>query len=111
MEKIKQTSLDQTGIAVIQLINGHKLIPLFSENPMEEANEITLQLPVPIAMIKHVFISNNMLDYKIEDCIRHFQIAFPKVLPEDMMEELVSGFPYTYGEYSGNETLQKYAYA
>lgn len=110
MKKLKQTSLEQTGVAVLKLKDGDKVIPLFSENPIKEANEVGALFPLGTE-VKNVFVANNILDYRIEDCIKDFQIEFPQILPEDMMEELVSGFPFTYGEYSGKETSQKYAYA
>jgi hypothetical protein len=110
MKKLKQTSLDQTGVAVLKLIDGDKVIPLFSENPIKEANEVGSLFPLGTE-VKNVFVANNMLDFKIEDCIKDFQTYLPNTLPEDMMEELVSGFPYTYGYYTDTDLIQKFAYS
>ena len=110
MKKLKQTSLDQTGVAVLKLEDEDKVIPLFSENPIKEANEVGALFPLGTE-VKNVFVANSMLDFKIEDCIKDFQTYFPNTLPEDMMEELVSGFPYTYGYYTDTDLIQKFAYA
>ena len=109
MKKLKQTSLDQTGVAVLKLKDGDKVIPLFSENPIKEANQVGALFPLGTE-VKNVFIANSMLDFKIEDCIEDFQTYLPNTLPEDMMEELVSGFPYTYGYYTDTDLVQKFAY-
>ena len=110
MKKLKQTSLDQTGIAILKIKDEYKVIPLFSENPIKEANEVGALFPLGTE-VKNVFVANSMLDFKIEDCIKDFQTYLPNTLPEDMMEELVSGFPYTYGYYTDADLVQKFAYA
>ena len=98
MKKIKQTSLDQTGIAIIERKDKEDLfLPLFSLSPIKEANELALDIPGFIR-IKNIFIANNLLDYKIEDAIKDFkQLKRPEVLPQNLMEELVSGFPFITG--------------
>lgn len=97
--KLKQTSLDQTGIVIFELSGSEKVIPLFSLNPHKEAIEIegimyNLNKDVKLA---HLFLSNNILDYRVEDKIREFQKEKLNILPEDMMEELLSGFPFVEG--------------
>ena len=111
MKKLKQTSLDQTGIAILSPEKNSLeeiKIPLFSEKPTKEANELLLLFPSG-TIIRHVFISNNLLDYKIEDCIKEFQKEFSNVLPENMMDEMVSGFPFIRG-YTDSPESTKYVY-
>ena len=70
MKEPIQHSLDQTGIAIYINTEGkEKRVPLFSEAPMQEANEILFSINTCMKLgayeIKHVFIANNLLDYKI----------------------------------------------
>ena len=111
MNKIKQTSLDQTGIAIYTIGNDEKIIPLFSLSPIEEANKMLdyfTDHTIKKVTLEHVFISNNLLEYKIEDEIRNF-IGENGYLPEDLMDELLCGFPFS--NISGYNTYSKYCYA
>lgn len=99
LKDMQISSIDQTGIAVINLGNNkEEIIPLFSENLVEEAHKL-LPLFGEEATVKHVFISNNMLTYKIEDLITDYRKDHhnPYILPEVYMEELISGFPFITG--------------
>lgn len=91
-QKLFRTSIEQTGAAVFKAGDKEKIIPLFSNNPLNEARSIT----IGDYQLEHIFYTNNLLDYKIEDLIRDF-INENKFLPEDYMEELVSGFPFIMG--------------
>lgn len=95
--KLQQKSLDQTGIAIIILNGMEKQIPLFSLEPCGEANEIVQKYFPQCERIKHVYITNNLLTYPIEKVISDYRTTHENVLPEDYMEELVSGFPYVVG--------------
>ena len=91
-QRLFRTSMEQTGAAIYKAGDKEKIIPLFSNNPLNEARSIT----IGDYQLEHVFYTNNLLDYKIEDLIRDF-INENKFLPEDYMEELVSGFPFIIG--------------
>lgn len=106
MEKIKQTSLDQTGIAIFKEKDDYLYIPLFSLSPVEEADDIASYMPG--CTKEHVFITNNMMDYKIEDAIKHFRKENENVLPQNLVEELVLGFPFVL---NFNETSDLFLYA
>lgn len=110
MNKVKQTSLDQTGVAIYKIDDKEKIFPLFSLNPVEEANTLQEDLIVCSSKnvtLEHVFISNNLLEYKIEDEIRNF-VKENGYLPEDLMDELLCGFPFS--NISGYNTYSKYCY-
>lgn len=93
MKKLKQISLDQTGVAILDIDGTEKVFPLYSNTPSLEAGEVASFYFD--AEIKNVFVTNNMLDYRIEDCIEDYRKNYnSSVLPEDYMEELVSGFPF-----------------
>lgn len=93
MKKLKQISLDQTGVAILDIDGTEKVFPLYSNTPTAEADEVVSFYSD--AEIKNVFVTNNMLDYRIEDCIEDYIKNYnSSVLPEDYMEELVSGFPF-----------------
>lgn len=96
--KLQQTSLDQTGIAILELNNGEeKHIPLFSLKPVEEANNIVRDYFSSYCKnIKAVYFTNNLMDSKIEDLIESYR-KNRKNLPENYMDELLSGFPYIIG--------------
>ena len=99
MNKIKQTSLDQTGIVIYETDNSLKTIPLFSLTPMEEATQILVDIEKithKVCNLKHVFVANNLLDYRVEDAIKNFVNTY-NFLPENLMDELVSGFPFIQG--------------
>lgn len=100
--KYIQTSIDQTGIAIFS--DGER-IPLFSEDPISEAQKILEKLSKSNdeLQLKNVFITNNLLDVKIEDLIAEYTYSRPEVLPEDLMDELLSGFPGV----QGNTTVEK----
>lgn len=96
MKKLQQKSLDQTGAAILILGgNEEKVIPLFSLNPVEEANSLVEQYFPECEKIKAVYITNNLLDTKIEDLISAYKEEC-SALPEDYMEDLVSGFPFVF---------------
>lgn len=102
-----QTNLNQTGIAVFKSRDKKEediFIPLFSRSPLAEANAIEEESILDKNYFHtHTFVTNNLLDYKIEDAISDFMAGLRiKFLPEDMMEELVSGFPFIKG-YLGSE--------
>lgn len=93
MKTLKQISLDQTGVVILDIDGKEKVFPLYSNNPSLEAGEVASFYPN--AEIKNVFVTNNMLDYRIEDCITEYRKSYNSdVLPENYMEELVSGFPF-----------------
>lgn len=102
MKELKQISLDQTGVAILNVDGTEKVFPLYSNTPTAEADEIA-SLYLGDVEVKNVFITNNLLDYKIEDCIIDYQKFFNSdILPEDYMGELVSGFPFITGYNSSN---------
>lgn len=91
MVKLFKTSLEQAGVAIFVNSEGEeKVIPLFTEAPCEEARE--LRSIIPGYKLKDVYYTNNLLDYKPEDLIRNF-INRHGFLPENYVDELVSGFP------------------
>lgn len=91
MVKLFRTSIEQTGIAVFINSKGEeKVIPLFTEAPCEEARE--LRGIIPNYFLLDVYYTNNLLDYKPESLIRNF-INKHGFLPENYIDELVSGFP------------------
>ena len=96
--KLQQTSLEQTGIAILLMKNNEeKHIPLFSLNPVEEANELVRKyFTNSCEKIKSVYITNNLMEAKIEDIISTYREKH-LCLPENYMEELLSGFPYIVG--------------
>lgn len=96
-----QTSLDQTGIAVLEDENGNtKNIPLFTLEPSKEASNVADFLNRKSFVkydVKHVVVCNNLLDYRIEDEIEAYQKEHSGVIPQDLLEQLLSGFPHIYG--------------
>ena len=96
--KLQQTSLDQTGIAILIMKDESvKFIPLFSSKPIEEAHDLVVNYFPDCLEINHIYFTNNLMDAKIEDTIEKYREGHP-CLPEDYMEELLSGFPYIFGE-------------
>lgn len=94
---LNQTSLEQTGIALFETEKGVSKFPLFSLKPVEEARDILAHCE-GLNKILHVFTSNNLLQYKIEDSIQDFQAYEGQdILPEDLVRDLASGFPFTSG--------------
>ena len=94
MKKLFRTSVEQTGIAVYIDKNGNEIQrPMFSDNPCEEAREVAR---LTGDMLVRTFYSNNLLDYKIESLISEF-VDKNGFLPENYMEELISGFPFILG--------------
>ena len=94
---LKQISLDQTGVAILDIDGKEKVFPLYSTTPTAEAEEVASFYSGSVE-IKNVFVTNNMLDYKMEDFIIDYQKNYKlNVLPEDYMKELVSGFPFVTG--------------
>lgn len=93
---IQQTSLDQTGIAIFKLntTNEEKYVPLFSLTPCEEASELTRYID---GELKHVFITNNLCDYKIEDEIRDYAKSHNGAISEDLLDQLALGVPFVQG--------------
>lgn len=91
MKKLFRTCIEQTGIAVYTNKDGEEIRrPMFSNNPQEEAREVA-NLTGDILLC--TFYSNNMMDYKIEEEINKF-VKRNGFLPENYMEELISGFPF-----------------
>ena len=103
--KLQQETLDQTGIGILIENGKERAIPLYSLNPVEEAQYIVKNSINKIEIIKAVYFSNNLMETKIEDIIKEYRES-NRALPEDYMEELLSGFPYVNRE----ETLYKKVY-
>ena len=99
--KYKQLNLDQTGLAILLFRNGEeKELPLYSLNPFSEANDIVDFLEKnrkEEVTLKKIFYTNNLVEPKIEDTIEEYMKG-NLALPEDYIDELVSGFPYILGE-------------
>jgi hypothetical protein len=101
--KFQQKNLDQTGVAVLSVNEEEKIVPLYSLQPVEEAMQIADSIRDSYkdryvnVEIKNVYITNNLMETKIEDIIEKYRISYPNTLPEDYMEELLSGFPYILG--------------
>ena len=93
--KLFRTSIEQTGVAIFVNKEGEeKAVPLFSEEPCEEARD--LRKFITGYMLRDVFYTNNLLDYKIEDLIKDFYDKHG-FLPENYTEELAWGFPFVIG--------------
>lgn len=93
---IQQTSIDQTGIAIFETINGEeKQIPLYSLAPCEEAQRELV--PYIEGELKHVFITNNLCEYRIENVIRDYKKEHCGAISEELMDQLASGFPFIEG--------------
>jgi hypothetical protein len=91
--KLKITSLEQTGIAIFRDKEGkEKYIPLFSDNPCEEARGLFAR-DMEASVLTDVFYTNQMCNYKIETVVKEF-VDKHKFLPENYIEEMVSGFPH-----------------
>lgn len=99
--RLQQKSLFQTAIAIVIMEDGsERQIPLFSSKPfMDEVPK--LQERLPIAEVKHVYLSNNLMKYKIENTIEAF-VSTHGYLPENFMNELRSGFPFIYNSIEFN---------
>jgi hypothetical protein len=106
--KLQQKSLDQTGIAILAMNdNSKKEIPLFSLNPVEEAQVLVkMYFKDTCECIEAVYVTNNLVGAKIEDIIEKYRNDH-LALPEKYMEELLSGFPYIIG----NDNSSKFCYA
>lgn len=92
---IQQTNLEQTGIAIFETeTNEKKQIPLFSLSPCEEAREMSTYID---GELKHVFITNNLCEYRIENEIKDYKKEHDGVIPEEFMDQLASGFPFIEG--------------
>ena len=99
MTIIQQTSIDQTGLAIFKTKYGkEKYVPLFSLTPFEESKEIASYMGQDEP--KHVFITNNLCDYKIEDEIKNYQKEHNGTVSEELMDQLASGFPFIEGKSS-----------
>ena len=94
-KKLQQTSLDQTGMAILYINGEEKHIPLFSLDPYTESEDM-IQKYFPNCEKFKVYVTNNLLLTPIEDTIEDYCIGKLN-LPEDYMEELLSGFPYIVG--------------
>ena len=96
MKKLFRTSIEQTGAAIFVNDKGEeKIIPLFSDNPCEEARGIRLTNFYNYTL-RDVFYSNNLMDFRIEDMVKDY-IKRYGCLPENYMDELASGFPFIFG--------------
>lgn len=97
--KFQQKNLDQTGIAVILINKNEKVVPLYSLQPVDEAMQIADSMSSSCgcnADVTNVYVTNNLMETKIEDIIEKYRVSHDN-LPEDYMEELISGFPYIMG--------------
>ena len=95
--KYIQQSFDQTGVAVFIMEGGkEKVVPTFSLNPEQEIKELFYYIE-GVKELKNIYYTNNMMDYKIEDTIEGFVNEYG-CLPGDLMDELLSGFPYITGD-------------
>ena len=91
--KLKRTSVTQTGIAILVDKEGNtKQIPLYSNNPCDEARELRELDGLNNYTVKDVFYTNNMMEYKIEKVIENF-VRINHFLPESIVDEMVMGFP------------------
>ena len=87
--------MEQTGVAIfIDKKGDEKMIPLFSDNPCEEARGLKVNFEDKI--LANVFYSNSLLNYKVEDLIEDFVRKYG-CLPENYVDELVNGFPFIIG--------------
>ena len=91
--KLLRTSIQQTGVAIVDQEGNIKQIPLYSNKPCAEARKLGRKFGYEV---KSVFYTNSLMDYRIEDCIRDFKEKYG-FLPENYIEEIVSGFPFIPG--------------
>ena len=106
--RLQQKSLDQTGVAILKLGDKEKAIPLFSLSPAEEASNLIEEcFPEYSEANVTIFVTNNLLETKIEDMISEFRENY-LALPEDYMEDLVSGFPFVYNRDSDSEITKHF---
>ena len=56
MKELKQISLDQTGVAILNVDGTEKVFPLYSNTPTAEADEIA-SLYLGDVEVKNVFIT------------------------------------------------------
>ena len=96
MRKLQQRNLDQTGVALLKINDTEKEIPLYSLEPVQEAQEIVKNYFPDCHEISAVYVTNNLMTTKIEDIISQYEKDHLD-LPEDMVNELVSGFPNIIG--------------
>lgn len=92
--KLKRTSVEQTGVVIVEDNNGNiKQIPLYSNDPCEEARDVVAHLGVKL---KDTYYTSNLMEYKIEDMVEDFTND-NGFLPENFMDEMVIGFPFIFG--------------
>ena len=103
--KLQQANLDQTGVAILEMKGSseEKILPLFSLNPVGEAQEVVKYYFPECETIRAVYFTNNLMEVKIEDIINKFRET-SLALPENYMEELLSGFPFIIGNEVGCTT-------
>ena len=95
--KLQQMNLDQTGIAILLMEDGsEKQIPLYSCQPVQEAKTLVSIYFKNCKRIEGVYFTNNLMPTKIEDIISKYRENHA-CLPENYMEELLSGFPFIIG--------------
>lgn len=97
MIKLKQTSLEQTGVALIEEEDGSfSQIPLYSSKPTQEAYSFGQRFNV---RVRHVFYTNNIIGIckELQDYISKFHS-----LPRSIMEDLRCGFSHIYGSYGAD---------
>ena len=93
----KEKRYNRLSIISMFLIVLSFLTLLFSLHPVEEANELVRNyFTNSCEKIKSVYITNNLMEAKIEDLISKYREKH-LCLPENYMEELLSGFPYIIG--------------
>lgn len=95
MKKLFRVHAAQTGIVIFLNEQDEEITkPLYSNTPCEEARRLGCIIG---CKVKDVFYSNNLLEYKIEDLIEDFTKKY-RFLPENYIDELVSGFPLIPGK-------------
>ena len=98
---LQQKSLLQTGIAILLFKDGHKeMVPLFSNKPVEEANEIAIGIE-DCVKVEDTFVTNTYLDVNLLEDIDSF-VEERGFLPQDLIGQLRSGFSYIYNSLEFN---------
>ena len=87
--------------------DSEKQIPLYSCEPVQEARTLVQNYFSNCKKISAVYFTNNLMKTKIEDIIRKYRENHI-CLPENYMEELLSGFPFIFGKEFEN-TIAFYA--
>ena len=93
IHELRQTSLDQTGVVILEKDGNQKAVPLFSCEPYSEAQKLAGAY-FRDWEIKHIFFTDNIIggEYKVEEIIEKY-LTERNCLPETYMEEVLTGFP------------------